>query len=135
VTWFYNNRSGEIENESPPSPIYFALEAELHLGTGWHAYATEAELDAAVAANGWPAPTTNLGQNLSNETKTVPGVSQAATVAGFLGKLQDGSLWQRVAEIAVGGILLIIAIKAMATPVTEPITQGIKKTAGKIGVS
>lgn len=132
MTWFYNSHSGEIENESPPAPLYFVLEAELHAGTGWHAYPTQAEVLAAVAANHWPAPTTNLGQNLSNDASNVPVLSQAVTVGDFLTRLEKAATWQRVVEVILGGILVIVAAKGMLDPVTQPVVQGAKKAVGTV---
>lgn len=112
MTWFYNSYSGEIENESPPSAIYFALEAELHLGTGWHDYPTQAAVLAAVKANGWPAPTTNLGKNLSNDAsqgaKKAASAATSAIGAGWNLTLGNTSgLLVRILKVGVGLVLLI----------------------------
>lgn len=50
---------------------------------------------------------------------TVGAVSSATeSVGSFLGKLSNGSTWVRVAEFAIGGIMLAIAINALVKNTT-----------------
>lgn len=44
------------------------------------------------------------------------------TVADFLGRLTSKNFVPRLVEIVVGGVLLIVAVKAMAAPATTPVT-------------
>jgi hypothetical protein len=135
MTWFYNNHSGALINESPPAPEYFVLEGLLHLGNGWHAYGSEAEVDAAVAANHWPAPTTSAGTQISNAESGAAGaaksavtkVAKAATssVSGLISDVTSRALWTRVAKVAVG-IALVVAGVAQLVHI-----QSIASTVGK----
>lgn len=62
------------------------------------------------------------------------GVTKAAhslDPAGFLGILTEGSTWKRVAEFAIGAILLAVAVAKLAenTPAGAKLASGLKKAA------
>lgn len=118
MTWFYNSDSGEIVNESPPAPEYFALEAYLHTGTGWHAYATQADVDTAVAANHWPPPTTSLNTAIGNDASTIPAAA-AKDAGNALSSALSGlnihwpgadTFLARALKIVIGGVMLVAGI-------------------------
>jgi hypothetical protein len=45
--------------------------------------------------------------------KEVPGLGGIAAVGDFFSRLSEKNTWLRVGEVAVGGILLYVALKAM----------------------
>lgn len=135
MTWFYNSRDGALLNESPPSLTYFELEAELHTGFDWHAYATEAEVDAAIAANKWPAPDTDAGafgsvfptigavpaKAASDAASAAQGAASKAASALGLDALFTGGFWMRFAEGVLGLMLVIVAVAELGkgTPIGD----------------
>jgi hypothetical protein len=81
-----------------------------------------------------PSGVTGTGQDILNDAGST--VQDAATVPEFLGRLEEGQTWLRVAEVILGGVLLIVALKAMTDPVTAPIRNTVKsgtRTAAKVG--
>ena len=46
-------------------------------------------------------------------TVPTPGVDQAMAVSQFIGKLSNGALWTRVAQFAVGGVLIGVGVNAL----------------------
>lgn len=48
-------------------------------------------------------------------------VSDATAIPGFIQRLQEGSLWVRVAEIGLGAILLIVVASAVLKPATSAV--------------
>ena len=125
MPWFYNNHSGDAASESGAAALpYYAL---LHTGIGWHEYATQAAMLAAIQANHWPAPTGVAG-GLGNVG------SQAATAAasGLTGQLKVTGVaawFFRGLKIVFGGILMIIGISKL-TGADNTIVQ----LAGKVPV-
>lgn len=118
MAWFYNSTTGAITQASAPDPQFFILEADLHLGTGWHEYGTEADVEAAVKANGWPAPTTSLTQEASNGAASTAkqAASAAKSVIGSGFKLTFGNttgLLSRILKVTFGGILIIAGLMRM----------------------
>jgi hypothetical protein len=57
--------------------------------------------------------------------------SQAIDPANFLGILTEASTWKRVAEFAIGAILLAVAVAKLAenTPAGAKLASGLKKAA------
>jgi hypothetical protein len=81
-----------------------------------------------------PSNVTGDAQAALNDAGTT--VGDAATVGEFLGRLEEPQTWLRVAEVILGGILLIVALKAISDPVTGPAIRSAKsgvKTAAKVG--
>ena len=117
MAWFYNSYSGALIEESAPAPEFFVLEGLLHAGNGWHEYGSEADVDAAVAANHWPPPTVSSSQQVSNaassaESEATSGVSSALKGLTLHWPSADTFLG-RALKIIVGGVLLIAGILTM----------------------
>jgi hypothetical protein len=110
MPWFYNSHSGDAAQESGPAALSY--EALLHAGIGWHEYATQAQMLAAVKANGWPAPTGVLG-GLSNVGSEAGKAAAKTAVGGLTGQLKVSgitSYFFRGLRILFGGILIIIGV-------------------------
>lgn len=137
MAWFYNNYSGALIEESAPAPEFFVLEGELHLGNGWHEYGTEAEVNAAVAANHWPAPTTSSSQQVSNAAGSAAhkAASAASSAIGDGFKLTFGNTTGLLGRIlkAGFGIVLIIAGFLKLTGAGKTLEQVIPVVGGAAG--
>lgn len=106
-------------------------------------FTSQSAAQAYANANGGSHPilpaniTNDVNNAVNTSTGTVTGaVSAAATVGDFLGRLEEPQTWLRITEVVLGGILLIVAIKGIVSPVTTPITNSVKsgaKTAVKVG--
>lgn len=120
MTYFYNSSTGGFANESPPAPQYFTYEIQLHLGQGWHAYGTIAEMNAAIAANHWPPADASKG--LLSGTSTAPSTPARAANAvknGLLGSYSlvfgnTTGLLGRILKVIIGGTMMIIGIAKMS---------------------
>jgi hypothetical protein len=78
MPWFYDSRTGSAAEEA--GALGFLSNLGSKLGLGWHQYATQADMLAAIKANNWPAP--NYNSTVANPVgKTVVGSVQAATGA------------------------------------------------------
>jgi hypothetical protein len=76
-------------------------------------------------AAGLPAPTAN--------TTTSNPLGGLAAIGDFFSNLTSEHTWERVAEFIVGGILLYVGIKALATPGGAQVAQqNLKKTAKNV---
>lgn len=107
MPWFYNSHSGAAHFESGVAAIPY--EAVLHAGIGWHEYATQAQMNAAVKANGWPAPTGSISTGLSNLGQSaVSGVGSS-----LLGNLNPENILLRTGEVALGVVLVAIGLNAL----------------------
>lgn len=133
MTYFYNSDTGKYANESPPSPGYFIYEADLHTGLGWHAYGSQALMEAAVKANGWPAPTTSSSQALKNASPgayagDVAGAGATSVVNDALKPLFQSAIWLRVAEVALGLLLIAVGLAKLtnAVPIATKIAEAVK---------
>lgn len=115
MPWFYNDHSGEAADESGIAAL--AYYAALHTGTGWHEYATQAQMNAAIAANHWPPATGSISTGVSN-------LGQSA-VSGATGALTNGLLPEnflmRAGEVLIGLILLAVGLSVIlkSTPVGD----------------
>lgn len=117
MAWFYNSYSGALIEESAPAPEYFVLEALIHAGNGWHEYGSQADVDAAVAANHWPAPTVSSSKQVSNAASS----AESEATSGLGDTLKGLRLhWPsadtflgRALKIVVGGVLLTAGILKM----------------------
>lgn len=113
---FYNDRSGYYEVASQSlNPVaeakFLADETQLHLGLGWHEYGTIAEMQSAVKANNWPAPTNNLATAAEQGSKTVAGsILPSAWHLVFGGTT---GLLGRILKVAFGSVLIILGIARM----------------------
>lgn len=124
--WFAFKGSGSVYN------LNGFAEKQLVL-TGAHGYPTRAQAVAHpnAAANGLQAGI--LAEFQAEAASPVgggaagvqQGTTPAVSVGGFLGVLNSGSLWQRVAEVVIGGVLLIVAVKGM---VPAGVQRGVKST-------
>lgn len=130
MTWFYNSYTGGYANESPPAPQYFILEFDLHTGQGLHAYGTQAEMLAAVKANGWPAAVP-----MSGSAPAVPSAAQAPAVAqhaagsitnDIIGNVNAQSVILRVGEVILGIVLIGIGL-AKITGADNFISTAVKR--------
>lgn len=136
MTYFYNSNTGGFANESPPAPLYFTYETQLHLGQGWHAYGSMAEMTAAINANGWPFPDASKG--LLSGTSTVPSSKAVKAIAtpinsidDFLSRLSDSNTWLRIGEGLLGIVLIAVAL-AKLTGIDNKINDFAAKAAPAI---
>jgi hypothetical protein len=136
---FYNSHSGQYMQASQSlNPVseadFLADEARLHTGTGWHEYSSIAEMNAAIAANKWPAATTSinpakvLGGSAQSAAKSVAQSTGLGSVTDFLTGLTSANLWIRVAKVAIGGVLLIVGL-AKLTGLDNKVTNAAIKAA------
>lgn len=117
--WFYNSRTGQVIEDTDWITAQGDKLRVLAAPGIWHEYATNADMLAAIAANNWPAPQylNSVAQNLANAPKNVPGLTGLAAIGDFFSRLTQASTWLRVAEVAVGAILLVVALnKALGNP-------------------
>lgn len=134
MAWYAFHGSGSVYN------LNGITDAEL-AATGAHGYATKEEaiahpnapesgMQSAILAGvqisaSIPVTGSMIGVQ-SGTTKAVTPVS----IIEFLGRLEMHATWQRVVEVVVGGVLLIIAAKSMLpSGVTQPVTKVAKKAA------
>lgn len=75
---------------------------------------------AAIQSLPLSAPTGQIGEGVATK---IPGVTALDEVGNAVKFLTVGRNWGRIAEITLGGILLIIALNILAKPVTEPIAR------------
>lgn len=128
MPWFYDSRTGAFAEEAGVLGFFSNLQAKF--GLGWHQYATQQDMLNAIKANHWPPPNNNPSNPVG---KTVVGSAEAAagTVPGFLGRLQNGELWQRVAEVVIGGVILVVAAKGMMPAGVQRGVSSVVKTGKK----
>jgi len=117
MPWFYDSYSGKLVHEDPPSPGYYAYEAALHTGTGWHELgvadtATAAQAEAWVNANlkggAAPDPNASVGTYASNAAGQAASKAGQTVASAF--QLSFGNttgLLGRVLKVAIGLILII----------------------------
>jgi hypothetical protein len=115
------------------------------VGLGFHGYATQLEARAhpnhanyfqmLIAANilaGHPTGGVNTPgapaiANIASGAGTVATAENPLVAVGdFFHRLTEAQTWVRVAEFAVGAMLIYVGIKAVASP--EPVIRGAKKT-------
>jgi hypothetical protein len=65
-------------------------------------------------------------------TQQIPGLSGINAVGDFAARLTEPNTWLRVAEVAIGALLLFVAVKAMFPGAVETVTAPVK-TAAKVG--
>jgi hypothetical protein len=135
VTWFYDSYSGKLVHEDPPAPGYFAYMSELSLGLGWHELnvppdAPEAVAAAAAAKLGGAVPTTSnnplsLGKTAAGQAavKAAAPVGGITAIGDFFGRLTERNTWIRIAEVALGIILIAVGLTRMthAVPIATAI--------------
>jgi hypothetical protein len=117
---FYNSVSGDYQTASqslnPVSEaIFLSDEALLHTGDDWHEYSSVADMNAAVQANGWPAPTTSPATAAGNTAKSaIPGLSGLTEVGHWLAvsvhALTDGQLWRSLGWLLLGVAMMILGV-------------------------
>jgi hypothetical protein len=128
--WFAFKGSGSVYN------LNGFAEKQLVL-TGAHGYPTRAQAVAHpnAAANGLQAGILAEFQAEASSPAgggavgVQQGTTAAVTPGSFLGVLNSSSLWQRVAEVAIGGILLVVAVKGM---IPSGVQQGAAKAVSTV---
>jgi hypothetical protein len=131
VAFFYNSHSGEEFQESGALGDLQSIED--HLGLGWHEYATQADVLAAVKANGWPAPTTSattgLGNDASGAAKDVTSGATSALTGLFPQFTNTRDFTSRAIRVVAGLMLLGIGLNMLVKESTgiSPV-----KTAAKV---
>jgi hypothetical protein len=122
MPWFYDSNSGEAENISGIADVSLPLyEGLLHTGTGWHEYSTQAEMDAAVKANGWPAPNQGFANPVTDAENQAGATAKASAstltglpaIGDFFQRLSQASTWERVGEVVLGVILIAVGLAKM----------------------
>jgi hypothetical protein len=109
---------------------------------GWNAWSTfnGVKYFAYLPLTSAVASTLNV-KTLPGDTgkaivSNVPGVEEAKTIAEVSGKvgsfLVNPHNWLRILYVAVGGVILVIALNIFAKPVTEPIILEGGKVAGAV---
>lgn len=76
MPWFYDSRTGAYAEEA--GILGFLSNLQAKFGLGWHQYASQADMLAAIKANGWPAPNNNPSNPIG---KTVVGSAESAVKA------------------------------------------------------
>jgi hypothetical protein len=124
VSYYYNNHTGLFVIES--GVLALPYEGELHLGLGWHKYATAAQMQAAVKRNNWPGPfaggkgnptgaagqiTGEAGGTVGSAVSNLTGIN---AVGDFFSRLTQKNTWLRVGEVLAGLILLYVGLNALA---------------------
>lgn len=108
--------TGTIQRQSNP------VLAEALVAAGWVGFATNEEAKA-FAANSTPAGAAH--------TAVDKATGAATTIDDFLSRLTSPNLWLRVAEIALGLVLIAVGIAKLTDAI--PLATKAAKTAGKIG--
>jgi hypothetical protein len=126
LPYFYNNHTGLYAIESGVLAVPY--ESELHLGLGWHEYATVQQMNTAVKLNNWPGPflqgagnPTGIAGQITGETGGTisAAASNAANITGlpaigdFFNRLTQANTWVRVGEVVAGLILLYVGVNAL----------------------
>lgn len=65
-------------------------------------------------------------------TQVVPGLSGINAIGDFAARLTEPNTWLRVAEVAIGALLLYVSLKAMFPGAVGTVTAPVK-TAAKAG--
>lgn len=125
---FYNSETGQYDVESQSlNPItesaFLANEARLHTGTGWHEYSSVAAMNAAVAANHWPAPTQNnnpvtaagkqAAGTATHAAQQATNLTGLAAIGDFFSRITEANTWIRLVKVVVGGVLVIAGLVHM----------------------
>lgn len=118
-TWLVNPTDDRVEH------ILSGPEADIMEAEGWKAFPTQATAEAFSKES-----------FTQRELRAEPGgstvanaVTAGSSVNDFLGRLTEKNTWIRVAEFAVGGILLFVGLKAMFPGAVGAVTSGAKKAA------
>jgi hypothetical protein len=136
TVYFYDSDTNAVAtaNSSPDSllyPDYVFYEAELHAGIGLHGpYNSMAALYAANpnAKNSGAAPipgASATGTTPQGAAGAIANDTGITAVGDFFNQLKEGSLWLRIAEFAIGGILVAVAL-AHLTGVNNDVTKALK---------
>lgn len=123
MTYFYNSNTGDLVNESPPSPQYLTYEAMAREGIGWHIYGTLQQVYAAVRANHWPPPNSNAGG-----ASPIPGQARhvvQSAVTDFWKGLNLENWLLRIGEVFLGIVLVGVGI-AKLTGTTNFVASAVK---------
>jgi hypothetical protein len=138
MTWFDIHYQGVVYVEN-----LTGADEKVLTGLGFHGYATQLEAQAhpqnanfaqmLIAANvlaGHPTSGVNTpGSPAIANTAQGAGAVTAANPLGAIGdffyRLTEGSTWVRVAEFAVGAMLIYVGVKAVVSP---GVVSGAKKT-------
>jgi hypothetical protein len=82
---------------------------------------------------GTKSPTTATSKAANSAVSTAANATGINGITGLINFLQQSSIWTRLAEFAIGGILFYIGMKSIATPAgQQPAKQTIKSTAKNI---
>jgi hypothetical protein len=139
VTWYVVRFQGQVYTENLTGTDEKTMSA-----LGIHGYATEAEarqhpqsmnvLQGALGGANALAGVSGSVTNIPTPGGAVQGGSAVAatvpTVGDFLARLESGTLWQRVAEVVIGGVLLVVAVKGMVPAGVQQTAKKAVKTVG-----
>ena len=136
--WYYNTSSGMMQHVT--LPLVGQITSLFPQLTGWHelnipgtATLAQAEAEAVKEFPGAATPTTNTKQALTKQIKSevpTPTFAGLEAIGDFFQRLTQKNTWVRVGEVAVGGILLIAGLRALASG-SPAVGAGARKTAAK----
>jgi hypothetical protein len=139
TVYFYDSNTNAVAtaNSSPDSLLYadyLFYEAELHAGIGLHGpYNSMAQLDAAnpgaKSANAQPIPGASAVGTTPQQVANDIGIN---AVGDFFNQLKEGNLWLRIAEAALGIVLVAVALAKLTG--ADNYISGAAKTAAKAAV-
>ncbi len=90
---------------------------------GYHTYA-----DTLAHGHASLGPLDFSGTPLAGPAGAVNNAANAAsTTADLLRSLTDPATWVRIAEVLIGGVLIVVALGIFAKPVTQPIISTVGK--------
>lgn len=113
--WFVQPLTGTIQRQSNPVLAYGLVV------TGWIGFASKTDAETVAHNYSIPAEARTAGAAAS---------STIDSVGSFLAKLSDASLWLRVAEIALGAILIAIGVAKLTNAI--PAATKTAATVGKV---
>jgi hypothetical protein len=121
---------------SPGGNVWHATgaEADLLRVAGWQGPMTYAQAEQIAGTT--PGPLRSVNQAATNVADQVgTNITGVADIGDFFHRLTEGSTWVRVGEVALGGILLFVGVRALAhgsgSPAVKSGTRPVKKVAAK----
>jgi hypothetical protein len=126
---------------SPGGNIWYATGAKgdlLKYAAGWQGPMTYAQ--ALAISKTTPAPEAAVNKVATNAADAVGGQTGALEdIGNFFHELSEASVWERVGEVLVGGILLIVGLRAMTqgssvagTQARKTVTSPAKKVTRRV---
>lgn len=123
--WWYNTESGQLTRSNLLTQSLQSIGSVFGLSAGWHELnipgsATAAQA-AAEAKKEFPtgATPTNAGitpARVAGLAANEAGASATGSIDDLINFIKQGSIWERVAEVGAGLIILYIGLKALSTP-------------------